>query len=166
MIINIDSLLVSLSTQTRTSSTSKRSENREYPLLESEEEVVLIGDILGKGRKMVAHTNNVAPAQPVEGSCSTLQANLDLVLAQYLGMPFPACGKAAVMSVSNGGREPRFSKLSGVSEWANCVYLWVNLGGQGSYANFFSRDGEQMMWYGGRRMTTGTICLHCYSFRG
>ena len=63
-------------------------------------------------------------------------------------------GKAAVMAASYNDRCPKFSKYSGVVEWANCVYLWVNLGSKnpGEFINVFTEQGRYMTWYGGSRM--------------
>jgi hypothetical protein len=49
---------------------------------------------------------------------------------------------------------PKFSKYSGVVEWKNCVYLWVNLGSSnpGEYINVFTERGRYMTWYGGSKM--------------
>jgi hypothetical protein len=65
-----------------------------------------------------------------------------------------AFGKAAVMAASNGGTCPKFSKYSGVVEWKNCVYLWVNIGSSkpGEHVNVFSEGGKFMTWFGGSRM--------------
>ncbi len=40
----------------------------------------------------------------------------------------------------------RFSKYSGVVEWANAVVLWVNVGGE-DYSNTFLDGGRRMIWY-------------------
>jgi hypothetical protein len=63
-----------------------------------------------------------------------------------------AFGKAAVMAASNGGSCPKFSKYSGVVEWKNCVYLWVNITPKGDFVNEFTESGKYMTWYGGARM--------------
>ena len=63
-------------------------------------------------------------------------------------------GKAAVMALSNSGKTPKFSKYSGVAEWRNCVYLWVNITGHdgSAYNNTFTENGRYMQWFGGSRM--------------
>lgn len=73
--------------------------------------------------------------------------------------PIEQFGKAAIMSMSNGGTLPRFSKYSGVVEWHNCVYLWVNLGGKSGYSNAFFDKGESIMWFGGSKMTADTAVI-------
>lgn len=46
-----------------------------------------------------------------------------------------------------------FNKYSGVQEWENCIFLWVNLGGKGnSVFNEFLEGGHQITWFGGSRM--------------
>lgn len=42
-------------------------------------------------------------------------------------------------------------RFSGVVEWKNCVFLWVNVGGD-DYANMFLDKGERLTWFGGSRM--------------
>ena len=92
-------------------------------------------------------------------------------------MPF---GKAAIMAASNPHNQlhtidnnnnknnnsitignlgstglcPKFSKYSGLVEWKNCIYLWVNLGSHkpGEFINEFSEGGQFMTWYGGSKM--------------
>lgn len=66
--------------------------------------------------------------------------------------------KATIMAASNYGSVPSFSKYSGVVEWKNCVYLWVNISGNSSqsnltdYVNIFRNEGKTMTWFGGSRM--------------
>lgn len=82
-----------------------------------------------------------------------------------LCVPVEHFGKAAVMTLSNHGKLPRFSKYSGALEWLNCVYLWVNIGGTSGYSNAFSEHGRHMMWYGGSKMHQGKfssyVFIHC-----
>lgn len=76
---------------------------------------------------------------------SSLFADIDTMLNQYLGQPLADYGKAAVMKKSNQNRDVRFNKYSGVAEWKNCLYLWVNLGGETGYVNSFSEGGRFMI---------------------
>mmetsp|Transcript_10631 Transcript_10631/g.17892 ORF Transcript_10631/g.17892 Transcript_10631/m.17892 type:complete len:383 (+) Transcript_10631:63-1211(+) len=74
-----------------------------------------------------------------------------------LCVPVADYAKSAVMQMSvpsdfPSNREVRFSKYTGVAEWRNCCYLWVNIGGTSGYRNAFSEQGRHMMWYGGSRM--------------
>jgi len=71
--------------------------------------------------------------------------------------PVEETGKAAVMLLSNFRHAvPRFNKYPGAVEWANCVFLWVNIcipgGGGSQYSNAFSAEGRHMMWFGGSKM--------------
>ena len=56
---------------------------------------------------------------------------------------------------------PRFNKYPGAVEWANCVFLWVNIiiggtgGSQDSHA--CSAAGRHLMWYGGSKMHKGGV---------
>lgn len=43
------------------------------------------------------------------------------------------------------------NRFSGVVEWKNCLFLWVNVGGD-DYANMFLDSGERLTWFGGSRM--------------
>lgn len=66
-------------------------------------------------------------------------------------------GKAAIMAASYFGTAPKFSKYSGVVEWKNCVFLWVNIGVPGGeYNNSFSEGGKYITWFGGSRMHADT----------
>ena len=88
-------------------------------------------------------------------SSSIINANKDTFLTEYLCKAVADYGKAAVMAMSNNGTAPKFSKYSGVVEWHNAVYLWVNIGGKTGYHNAFTEEGRFMMWYGGSRMHAG-----------
>jgi hypothetical protein len=75
-----------------------------------------------------------------------------------LGETIDAYGKAAVMAAANNGVQPRFSKYSGVCEWKNCVFLWVNImkvACKGGYNNTFNEKGRFMTWFGGSKMSEG-----------
>lgn len=52
---------------------------------------------------------------------------------------------------------PKFNKYSGVAEWSNCMFLWVNIAAKGGeYLNDFLDDGRFITWYGGSKMHKGT----------
>ena len=78
-----------------------------------------------------------------------------------LGDPIDNYGKAAVMILANNGIQPKFSKYSGVCEWKNCVFLWVNIvKGKGvNYGNTFNEKGRFITWFGGSKMTEGEVFL-------
>ena len=97
-----------------------------------------------------------APSGPRPPPSADSSRALDCELGVFLGddtigKPVTAFGKAAVMIAGNRGTLPRFSKYSGVCEWRNCVFLWVNLG-MSDYTNTFRGDGRYITWYGGSRM--------------
>lgn len=67
--------------------------------------------------------------------------------------------KAPVMALAAGGACPAFNRCSGVSEWRNSIFLWVNVssgggvsGGEGDYPNEFFEGGRYMSWFGGSKM--------------
>jgi len=116
-------------------------------------------DSSGKGPKKSSKPRP-PPAPPSADSSRALNAEVDRFLGPEIGslMSDVSTGKAAIMSIANGGRPPRFSKYSGVVEWKNCVFLWVNIGGNGGYKNCFSEKGPSlfMSWFGGSKMTAET----------
>jgi len=90
-----------------------------------------------------------------------------------LGVSLEGTGKEYVISKSFqiagssddkmrlGNDPPRlsFNKYSGVQEWKDCIFLWVNLGPKGpsnSVVNEFRDDGTKITWYGGSRMVDDT----------
>lgn len=79
-----------------------------------------------------------------------------------LGTPIDVPGKAAVMELANGGHSPKFSKYSGVVQWANGFFLWVNLTSSPSesssdmyYPNKFLEGGKYLTWFGSSVMRPG-----------
>lgn len=55
------------------------------------------------------------------------------------------------------GARLSFNKYSGVQEWKNVIFLWVNLGGKGgTVVNDFLDGGRQITWFGGSRMHDDT----------
>lgn len=107
-------------------------------------------------------------------STRSLHANLSLFLGQNnICRPVSEFGKAAVVTMANNGVPPKFSKYSGVLEWKNCVFLWVNLGSgsvpdddvegsvggrklvESTYDNTFLNEGRSFVWFGGSKMTIG-----------
>ncbi len=121
---------------------------------------IAVGTFKGVDGLSVKEENETKSVAPLDGtSCGALDSQLEKILTIYLGKRFPDFGKASVMSESNGGRVPKFNKYPGVLEWKNCIYLWVNIGGSGGYTNNFFEKGRQMIWYGGSKMTSGTLLL-------
>jgi hypothetical protein len=76
-----------------------------------------------------------------------------------------------VMTLANGGIQPRFNKYSGVCEWNNCAFLWVNIskGGGVNYNNQFNEKGRFITWFGGSKMAQDSginiyISMHEYFY--
>ena len=94
------------------------------------------------------------PRPPPSSDMSrAINAQLSDVLSNGLGQHIAEYGKAAVMAMCNNGTVPRFSKYSGVVEWKNAIFLWVNLGHDKSqYPNTFSEQGKYITWFGGSKM--------------
>jgi hypothetical protein len=89
---------------------------------------------------------------------SSVVATLGGCLGEKLGIPFAKTGKDAVMSAcGENGKPPRFNKYSGVVEWVNSIFLWVNVGCKirGQFDNKFRSDGKIITWFGGSKMTGG-----------
>mmetsp|Transcript_27393 Transcript_27393/g.86838 ORF Transcript_27393/g.86838 Transcript_27393/m.86838 type:complete len:329 (-) Transcript_27393:67-1053(-) len=100
-----------------------------------------------------------------------MDIDVEAFVSNWLGKEMPAFGKACVMStaaaaVSIGVAEPkdgaaasgvvpRFNKYSGVAEWSNALFLFVNIGGA-DYANNFLEGGQSITWFGGSRMHPDT----------
>jgi hypothetical protein len=87
--------------------------------------------------------------------CSENNANLSLLLGtDFLGHPCEEYGKAAIMQKSSlvNHHQIRFNKYSGVVEWQNALFLWVNIGGSQGYKNTFEANGEYISWFGGSSM--------------
>jgi hypothetical protein len=80
-----------------------------------------------------------------------------------LGTPIEDSGKAAVMALANSGQPPKFSKYSGVVQWENGFFLWVNLSGSSEstgredmyYPNIFLEGGKYLTWFGSSIMRPG-----------
>lgn len=68
-----------------------------------------------------------------------------------------------MMRIANHGTVPKFSKYSGVVQWNNAYFLWVNItpSNQRSksdddiYPNEFLDNGQKMTWFGGSLMRPG-----------
>lgn len=88
---------------------------------------------------------------PSPGSSKSLTCDIGMLFGKYLGKEFPTPGKASVMNIACQEKvQPRFSKYSGVVEWRNAIFFWVNIGGK-DYANMFLRGGEAITWFAGNR---------------
>ncbi|CAM9253929.1 unnamed protein product [Chrysoparadoxa australica] len=91
------------------------------------------------------------PKPPAADSSRALDCD---TAALELGCQARDFGKAAVMKLCCPGHAaPKFSKMSGVVEWANAVFLWVNVGGN-SFKNVFKEASDgcvHMDWFASAR---------------
>lgn len=99
--------------------------------------------------------------------CSSNNADYNKFLSgERLGIPIEEYGKSAVMKLSmpsSFNANPRFNKYSGVAEFLNCLYLWVNIASSAAsnndsstlfrYENSFLNNGRAMQWFGGSKMS-------------
>jgi hypothetical protein len=98
---------------------------------------------------------------------SARQMSIDITKLLYggkglLGRLLASTGKATVMDTSASlaadpsqfsGAHVSFNKYSGVQEWANCFFLWVNFGAPNNQVvNEFYQSGRQVIWFGGSSM--------------
>ncbi|CAM9497969.1 unnamed protein product [Ectocarpus fasciculatus] len=81
-----------------------------------------------------------APKPLPPNSSRNLECNIPMLMERYLGRQFPSFGKAPVMELSTKTCPPKFSRMSGVTEWKNAVFLWVNVDGGTGYTNLFEED--------------------------
>ena len=92
---------------------------------------------------------------PSANSLRALNANLWDVYTNYLGQPISppesdrGALKAAVVHAMSPVSSPKFSKMSGIQEWRNCVALYVNVGDKhgNAYDNVFTRAGSRITWF-------------------
>lgn len=71
-------------------------------------------------------TSNSVPPPSLDSSRS-LNAEVSFFLDR-LAKPLGAPTKALVMQMAHPKKMPKFSKYSGVVEWQNAIFLWVNIG--------------------------------------
>ena len=142
---------------------------------EAADEVDSIRDISGDLKKYLnakftdSELLNNDSASSRKDFCSANNADYEKFLStELLGKPIEEYGKAAVMKLSmpsSSNTNPRFNKYSGVAEFLNCLYLWVNFSSSDAasnhdsssilfrYANSFMNNGRAMQWFGGSKMT-------------
>lgn len=99
-----------------------------------------------KRKSSVALVREVSP-----DSSRAIDADLSFILGEGLGnFVGENRTKAAVMALANRGIVPSFSKYSGIAEWRNCLFLWVNYADpKNEVLNEFSDGGRNINWYGG-----------------
>jgi len=130
-----------------------------------------------------ANRQNLKIHQPViltgeKVSTRFLYLNVNEMLSQFLGQKLEMGGKDFVISQISrysslketnemaGIYKISFSKYSGVLEWKNALFLWVNLTSgcsksnhstdQGSVRNEFFNSGRSISWFGGSKATEDT----------
>ena len=102
-----------------------------------------------KRRKMVVNHQSV-PIQPD----TTRSMNADtFYFLENLAFPIDTFGKAAVVELAGSGTLYKFNKYSGVTEWNNSLFLWVNLFDEkNEFINSFLHGGKNIQWFGGSKM--------------
>jgi len=106
-----------------------------------------------------------SPSEPAANSVRSISLDISKLVLKFLGKPLETFGKDFViqntfreaaypedMQRLQGASRLSFNKYSGVQEWKNVIYLWINIGGQNSVVNDFSQNGSRVSWYGGSKM--------------
>jgi hypothetical protein len=100
------------------------------------------------------------PAPPPPGSLKTLPARIEFMRDKYLGKHIPIGlggpgnqAKRAVMneSCAKTGVKPIFSRMTGIQEWSNAIFLFVNVSAESS--NDFQEDGQLISWFAQNRQS-------------
>jgi len=120
-------------------------------------------DEVSHQRKMPKQVSSTPSAPPSANSLRALKARLWDVYTNYLGEPIPPPPgdgglKAAVVRALSPVSNPKFSKMSGIQEWANCVALYVNVGDKhgNTYNNVFTHAGSRITWFAQPRQNEDT----------
>ena len=95
---------------------------------------------------MVPSAGNKNAAMGGRLSIKYLDVDLDYLDKTFLGKIIPPLGgqvKRAVMETSCRKATPKFSRMSGIQKWKNCIQLFVNVYGNG-YKNVFLNGGRQI----------------------
>merc|ERR1711904_108916 len=91
------------------------------------------------------------PTPTSPDSCKAMKLAPDLPeVGSKLWPEFGLGPKAYVMARLRGSRQPpKFSKYSGIQEWANAVALFINVTGKNGqlYQNIFMDNFERMTWF-------------------
>ena len=132
--------------------------NYTYPDIDEK----LVDDTIDTVVKRIPRKSTSKPTilrvEPSADSSRAINANLSSFFDNNLGIEISEYGKAAIMSLANDNKLPRFSKYSGVAEWNNCVFLWVNIfinKNLNQCNNNFTENGKYIDWYGGSKMSAG-----------
>ena len=117
------------------SSSSVRKQRRvEIPLVIDQKDVALLRDT---GGTFFSLSSSSAKCKSRE-----TRINVQSIVSQCLGKYLtPKTGKASVVTTASNNPHISFNKYSGVLEWENCLFLWVNLGG----VNTFVEKGRKVI---------------------
>ena len=120
------------------------------------------------------------PKEPVSSKPTPIAANsvrglslsASVLVEKFLGQYMEHTGKETVINRAfmeaavNADEMKRmegvklsFNKYSGVQQWSNGAFLWVNMGNEAqsnTVVNEFLDDGKLVTWYGGSRMYEGS----------
>ena len=129
-----------------------------------------------------AQSPTIKSTVPSQKSISSKQLNaqVEVLKSRYLGKKIDPKefslgnqNKAAAMRAASPSVTPKFSRMSGIQQWANAVFLFVNVGGS-DYKNVFLDGGERMTWFAQRTQSVESpviqrlldenppsICLFC-----
>jgi len=93
------------------------------------------------------HPQELMRASAERRKSREIMIDTDRILAHALGKyASEKMGKAAVVEFASLNDNVSFNKYSGVLEWNNSLFLWVNLGGPNTFTE------NKMTWFGGSRM--------------
>jgi len=122
-------------------------------------------------RKTIPQSQTAAAPAPLSSSSTGLKKVMakDLAISpskmvssllnRSVGVPgkLPVVNHLGTSSVTPHS-EIGFSKYTGVLEFSNAIVLWVNYDANPNekYVNSFLKDGAELTWYGGSRMTMST----------
>lgn len=105
--------------------------------------------------KRVRRQSSAPPPPPRPDSCRNLDVDLTLLTIGGEIQPINATQfKRGVMEAASRV-PPTFSRMSGIQEWHNCIYLFVNVYGDG-YKNVLLKEGQEITWFAQPRHWEGT----------
>jgi len=120
---------------------------------------------MNSSNKQFKKTVSKPSSEPAANSVRSISLDTSKLVLKFLGKPLETFGKDFViqntfreaaypedMQRLQGASRLSFNKYSGVQEWKNAIYLWINIGGQKSVVNDFSQNGSRVSWYGGSKM--------------
>jgi len=116
-------------------------------------------------------SSSSSPPPPPAHSVRNITLHIDPLLSQLLGNFLPKTGKQHVIDTCYdlaSTKQPKqsihklsFNKYSGVQEWKNILFLWINFGAPNSdVINAFSpHNDDTISWFGGSRMHSETSVI-------